>query len=239
MRKWYYYIVIILVIGVVSNADAFVSFGLKGGYVYESITAKKVHIINKTTTQSGTWTTDTTYTPTDEEAETYSPKGFGGELLMEVVFPIIPIGMELGIGSYTTSYENIINSTKYTYTINSIKASGVGKYIVKGIPMISPWIGIGPFIGLDVHKSKIEDLNITFEGERVVNWGILSGLGANIGITPKLALSTGVLFNYFIVSNGKATAKYTIFNTTYETTSEIKYSQWNTNFLVGLTYKIM
>lgn len=222
MQKWYYYIAIILTVGVVSNADALVSFGLKGGYTYESLTAKEVHItINNT---------ETTYTPTGEAAETHSPKGFGGELLCEVVFPIIPIGMELSIGSYTTSFENVDNST--TYTINSIKASGVGKYIVHGIPMISPWIGIGPFIGLDAHKSKTgENLIITFEGERVVNWGILSGVGANIGITPKLALNTGVIFNYFIASNSKFIIS--------GITSKTKYSQWNINFLAGITYKII
>lgn len=231
-------IVFMVVLGIVSNATAFINFGLRGGYAYESLTPKEVHQITKTTTGSTTTTTDTTYTPTGEEAETKHPQGFGGELVCEIIPPVIPLGIEVNAGSYTTSFKELDNNTEYTYTINSMKLSALGKYFIP-MPFISPWVGIGPFVAFNSHKVKFENLNIVFEGEKVANFGLLGGAGANIGMLPKLSLNVGVLFNYLIVAKSKSTSTWSFGNTTIETTSETKFSQWNINPSISMTYKIM
>lgn len=230
--------VLILVVGVMTNSYAGISIGLKGGYVYQSLTPKEVHEITKITTGTSTTTTDSTYTPTGEGAETKHPNGFGGGVLFEIIPPVIPVGVELNVGFYTGSFTETEEICS-TYTVNSIKVSALGKYYIKGPPMISPWVGVGPFIGLTTHKSKVEDLNMTFEGDMVPNFGILGGAGANIGIVPKLSLNIGILFDYFIESKGKSTMKYTFGETVTETTSEVKFSQWNINALIGVSYGIM
>lgn len=241
-----------IVMGVViSDAYALINLGLKGGYMYESLTPKEIHQIRKTTIGNTTRITDTTYTPTGEDAETKHPKGLGGEAICEISPPVMPMGIELGIGSYTTSFTDLdidtsygvvdttIDTTKYTHTINSIKLAVFVKYFVHGIPMVSTWIGVGPFLGLNMHKIKVEELNIVFEGERITNFGILSGIGASVWLLPNLSLNTGFIFSYFITSKGKATSTWTYGNVTEETTSEFKFSQWNIGLSVGVMCKIM
>ncbi|MCK4306953.1 outer membrane beta-barrel protein [candidate division WOR-3 bacterium] len=247
MKK--FWMPIILASGLATNGYSFINFGLKGGYAYQSITPTEIHRTTKVTMGSTTTTDTTTYTPTGNDAETKNPTGFGGELVFDITPPIIPLGIELDVGFYTGNYKEIEDTTggklTSTLTVNSIKISALGKYYIKKIPMISPWVGVGPFIGLNTHKlkkkGKMGEVTVSYEykGEMVPNFGILGGAGVKVSIIPKLSLNIGVLLDYFIVAKGKYTAKYTLFDTTTETTYEIKGSQWNINALVGISYDIL
>ncbi len=239
----------ILTGGLVTNGYAFIGCGLKGGYGYQSITPTEIHLTTKVTTGTTVITADTTFTPTGEEAETKNPTGFGGELVLDIAPPVIPLGIELGMGFYTGTDEKVEDTagipTTITSTVNSIKISALGKYYIKGIPMISPWVGVGPFLGLNTHKLKVKremgtvTASTEYAGEMVPNFGILGGAGVKVSIIPKLSLNVGVLFDYFIVAKGKYTSKFTFGETTTETTYEIKGSQWNMNALVGISYDIL
>ncbi len=233
---------LILVSGISVNSYALVNVGLRGGYTYESLKTTEVHMTMKT---AGTTVMDTTFIPTDEDAETKHPTGFGGELFCEITPPVIPLGVELGIGFYTGSFTETDEDTAFpstvTSTINSIKISALGKYYIKGIPTISPWVSVGPFLGLNTYKMKMEiemgttTVSAEYDGSMVPNFGVLGGIGVNIGIIPNLSFNVGALFDYFIVSKGKMTME----EATTEMTIEPKNSQWNLNILVGISYDIL
>ncbi|MDD5530553.1 MAG: hypothetical protein PHX21_11080 [bacterium] len=223
MKK--YFIMLVVLAGFTVNTYAGISFGLKGGYVLGSLKATEV------TTKMGSAAAITT-TPTGDEAEAKSLQGFGGELFCDITVPILPIGAEIGAGFYSESYDT---GSSFSYKVNSMKVSGIGKYYIKGIPMISPWLGVGPFIGFATHsaESKSGSLTVTYTGDMASNFGLTIGTGVKIGILPtKMAINAGILFDYFLTSEGNLKGEF--LGIPMESTT--KYSQWNLNLMAGISF---
>jgi hypothetical protein len=216
------------------NGYTLIEIGLKGGYSFGSITAKEIHWIKTFTShEDSTWTETATYTPTGKERETKNPKGFNGALVCKITLPIIPIGIEIGTGYSLTSYQE----KDTTYTIRSAGIVILGKYRFR-VPIVSPWIGIGPFLAFNKHKSS--PYNVWKHGKSTFNFGISSSVGVDIGLIPKLSVDGGLLFNYYISSNTKCTSQgssqeYRF----YEFTKETKFSHSEIGFFLGMSYKIL
>lgn len=211
------------------NTYAGITFGIRGGYSYQNLKATEY-----------TYTTpDTSYTETLEDtAKGFN--GFGGELSLG--FELAPLAIEVNAGYYTVSHSEEEEfdgfSGTWTYTVNSIKVSALGKFVVPGIPMVTPWIGVGPFVGLNTHKVKMEFAGITttMDGEMVPNFGVLAGMGVDISLPGSpISFNVGALFDYFLVSKSKIKQEYWGDGTM---TSEGKFNQWGVNVVAGVSFKI-
>ncbi|MDD2889094.1 MAG: hypothetical protein PHE49_00445 [bacterium] len=219
MKK--YFIMLVALVSFTVNTYAGGSFGIKGAYTYGGLKAK----IRTIKIDNNSVSNDFSSTSKMEH-----PRGFGGELFCDIGIPLLPLGLEIGAGFYTENFKEIAGDITTTYTVNSIKFSGLGKYYTKGIPIILPWIGLGPFIGLNTHNvaTTILGQTLTTTGNMVPNFGLTIGTGIKIGILPKTAVNVGILLDYYLVS--EATSN------TGAITTEWTYSQWNLNTIVGISF---
>jgi hypothetical protein len=228
------------------NGYALIEVGLEGGYFFGNLTFKEVYQKTTTTEAGSTWVEDTTYTPTGKEAETKHPKGFGLSLFGEITPPFLPIGIELKGGFSSTGFKETeidtkgsrIDTATYSYTINSIGFSLLGKYSLK-MPVFSPYIKIGPFFAFNTHKLKFEDVPIALEYDRTFNFGISCGIGAKMGLIPKFPLTIGLLYNYYIVSKAEYTAEWSPLARHVKTEGRNKFSQQDIGIFFGITHKIL
>jgi opacity protein-like surface antigen len=213
------------------NGYALIEVGLEGGYLFGNLTFKALHEVITYTKAGSTWVEDTTYIPTGEEAETQHPKGLGISLLCGITLPALPVEMEIGGGFSSTGFK--IRTT--TWTINSISFSLIGKYLFR-MPVVSPYIKIGPFFAFNTHKMKTGEVTASIvESERTFNFGISCGLGAKIGLIPKFPLNIGLLYNHYIGPK----AKFIYKDPSMKANLEYKFSQQDIGIFFGITHKIL
>lgn len=223
-RLW----IIPLGIGVFAlNSHAGMTFGIKGGYSYQNLKGTELTITMP----------DTSFTETIEDDTARGYSGFGGELSLGFDLAPIPLAIEANAGYYTTSHSEKEGDTTSTSTLNSIKISALGKYKITGMPIMTPWIGAGPFVALNTHKSKTEYPDTTYieNGEMVPNFGVLAGMGLDISLPGfPISFNVSALFDYFLVSKGKFEEK----DNDITTTIEPKFNQWGVNAFAGITFKM-
>lgn len=260
-------ILLIMLVSVTAPYEDITTFnlGFKTGYQYESMRLKEVNVTLEApgATPIADWNWDSTYTIKGPGGKTRTLQGFGFELIGELVMalPGLPIGVEVDVGHYTSSFEGdtlfflplsstfsipeqkqvILDTiTNYTYTVSSTRAALLGKLFIRSFPAVYPWIGLGPFVTLSTHSIK-PYTNYYDETTSRANLGICGELGARIWILSKLSVDAGVRIDYFTNAVATFKEKYDEGNPPDDITQytyNCTYSQWNVRFMVGAHYAI-
>lgn len=138
-----------------------------------------------------------------EEKLTKGGFGFSGQLLYRAVGKILSLGVEAGyLRCWKDEYRDAGSGLKVEMSLSAVPILGVIQIEVP-LPLVSPYLQIGPGVYLLTSKIEIPALGVETK-DKETKFGVMAGVGVAIPLVPKLNLDvSGKL--HMIFTEGEST----------------------------------